>query len=67
MEAIQHSLSDYLTPNEMAEKVRMSLKFIVTQTQARRMPGQVKIGRLWRYRRVEVEKRLLAGQFLLEK
>ncbi len=67
MEPAQMNASDFLTPKELAAKMNMSLKFVVTQTQARRVPGQVKVGRLWRYRRVEVEKRLLAGKFLLEK
>jgi predicted DNA-binding transcriptional regulator AlpA len=61
------TLPDYLTPKELAVKIGMSHKFVVCQTQARRVPGQVKIGRLWRYRRVEVEKRLLSGEFLLKK
>ena len=58
---------EVMTPKDLAEKLAMSLKWVVKQTQARRVPGQIKIGRLWRYRRAEVEKRLLAGQFLLEK
>ena len=58
--------SDYFTPEELALKINMSIKFIQTNTQLRKIPGQTKIGRLWRYRRSEVEKRLLNGQFLLE-
>ena len=63
-----NSLEDpeYLTPPQLAKKLNMSLKWIQTQTQARRIPGQVKIGRLWRYRRWDVEKRLLSAQFLLD-
>ena len=67
METIQNKPSDFLTPRELADKIKMSVKWVVTQTQARRVPGQIKIGRLWRYRLTEVEKRLLAGQFLHEK
>jgi excisionase family DNA binding protein len=59
--------NEFLTPQEVAGKLNMSLKWVTKQTQARRMPGQIKIGRLWRYRRTDVEKRLLAGSFLLEK
>ena len=59
--------SDYLTPKELAAKVNMSLKWVVTHTQARRIPGQTKLGRVWRYRRAEVEKRLLSGTFLNQK
>ena len=57
---------DFLTPQEVASKLGMSVKWVTKQTQARRMPGQIKVGRLWRYRRTDVEKRLLAGSFLLE-
>ncbi len=59
-------LADCFTPKELAAKLNMSLKWVVKMTQAHRMPGQIKIGRLWRYRRADVEKRLLAGDFLLE-
>ena len=59
--------SEYLTPGQLAAKLNMSLKWVVKHTQARRIPGQTKFGRLWRYRRVEVEKRLLSGTFLKEK
>lgn len=59
-------MADCFTPKELAAKLNMSLKWVVKMTQAHRMPGQIKIGRLWRYRRVDVEKRLLAGDFLLE-
>lgn len=67
METTQNKPSDFLKPKELADKIGMSLKWVTAQTQARRVPGQIKIGRLWRYRLTEVEKRLLAGQFLHEK
>lgn len=56
---------EYLTPQALAAMMSVSLKFIVKQTQARRVPGQIKVGRVWRYKRSEVEKRLLSGSFLL--
>ena len=60
--------SEFFSPRELARKLNMSLKWVVKQTQARRMPGQVKVGRLWRYNRFEIEKRLLSGcDFLLKK
>jgi len=67
METNQTTISDFLTPRELALKLGMSLKWIVAQTQARRIPGQTKMGHAWRYRRTEVEKRLLSGEFLLRK
>ena len=58
--------SEYFTPQQLAAHVSMSLKFIVKHTQARRIPGQTKIGGYWRYRRSDIEKRLLSGKFLLD-
>ncbi len=58
---------ELLTPTELANRLKMSLKWVVKHTQGRCIPGQVKVGGLWRYRRIEVEKRLLSGQFLLKK
>lgn len=59
---------DLYTPKELASRLNVSLKFIQSQTQAQRVPGQVKVGRLWRYNRAEVEKAvLMGGQFLKQK
>ena len=66
METEKQENPDCLTPKELAGKLNMSLKWVVKHTQARNIPGQVKLGGLWRYRRNEVEKRLLGTQFLLE-
>lgn len=57
--------AEYLTPQQLAKKCNVSIKSITNWTQARRLPA-VKIGRLWRYRRVEIEKRLVAGRLLYE-
>ena len=67
METTQNKPSDFLTPRELADKLGMSLKWVTNQTQARRVPGQIKMGHSWRYKSSEVEKRLLSEQFLLEK
>ena len=64
---MEQNSSDFFTPKELALKLNMSLKWVITQTQARRIPGQTKIGRLWRYRKTDVEKRLLSEEFLLKK
>jgi hypothetical protein len=58
--------SDFISPKQLATRLSMSLKWVEKQTQARRMPGQVKMGRVWRYHWVEVQKRMLTGQLLLE-
>ena len=67
METNQDKPSDFLTPRELADKIKMSVKWVTNQTQARRIPGQTKMGRLWRYRLTEIEKRLLSGELLNEK
>ena len=58
-------INEYFTGEELAKILNVSIKFIQKQTQARRIPGQVKVGRLWRYNRAEIEKAMLrGGQFL---
>ena len=52
---------EYLTPRELAYKLNVSIKFITNCTQARKMPGQVKMGRLWRYNQKDVNIALLSG------
>ena len=63
----QQQLKEYLTPRELADKLAVSLRFIEDNTMAKKIPGQIKIGRLWRYKITEVEKALLRGTFLIEK
>lgn len=65
-ELIRNSVSEYLTPKELANKLGMSLKWVEKQTYSWKIPGQIKIGRLWRYKRIDVEKALLKRHFLLE-
>ncbi len=57
--------NEYYTPEELALKLNVSLKSIRTWTQNRRIPGQVKIGRIWRYRKCDIEKQLLTKDSLL--
>jgi len=57
---------DFITPRELAATLGVSLRFIHKHTHSGRMPGAVKIGRCVRYRRAEIERRLLNGQLLLE-
>lgn len=56
-----------LTPRQLAQRLNISLKWVEKHTQERRIPGQVKVGRVWRYEWVEIEKRIVAGKILLEK
>lgn len=63
---MSETVKEYLTAKELAEMLNMSLKFIIKHTQSGRIPGKTKIGRLWRYRKSDIEKRLLSGQLLLD-
>lgn len=56
---------EYLTPEQLAEKLNVSRKTVTKWTQARRVPGQTKLGRIWRYSRFAIEKALVREQFLL--
>jgi len=57
--------NDFLTPEQLASMLQVSKKFIDKHIASRRLPGAVKIGRLWRFSRIEVEKRLVTGELLL--
>ena len=57
---------EYLSAPELAEKLNVSLKSVINWTQARRLPC-IKMGRINRYPRVEIEKRLLSGRLLIDR
>jgi excisionase family DNA binding protein len=57
---------EYLTGKQLATKLNVSVKAVVKWTAARRIPA-CKMGRLWRYPRIEIEKRLLSGSLLYNK
>jgi len=52
----------YMTTSELSLFLKVSRKFIEKHRQ--RIPG-VRIGKTWRYSRIEIEKRILSGQLLL--
>ncbi len=54
-----------LTTSELAQLLNISKKFIEKHAAARRLPGMVRIGRHWRFRKADVEKRLSSGSLLL--
>lgn len=58
---------ELLTAKELAEFLSMSPKFVQKHISTKRLPGMVRCGRSWRFRKSEVQKRLLCGQLLLEK
>lgn len=47
------------TTESLAERLNVSTKFIVTHRG--KIPGAMKIGRVWRFDKVAVEKKLLSG------
>lgn len=59
---------ELLDKTELSKMLKVSEKFIEKHTASRRIVGAIKLGRVWRYSRIEVEKRLLrGGEFLLRK
>lgn len=61
------SWPDFLTPPELASYLNMSLKWVETHTAKDRIPGIVRCGRSIRYRKSEIDLRMLNGQILLDK
>ena len=61
------SETEFFTVQELANYLNCSEKFIRKYIESRRLPGMVKIGRVYRFRKSDVEKKLLSGQLLLEK
>lgn len=51
--------------NQLAVYLNVSKKSIEKWRVQNRLPGACRIGRYWRFRRNEIEKRLLSGQLLL--
>jgi excisionase family DNA binding protein len=58
---------EFLSVKQLANYLNCSEKFIRKHVASRRLPGMVKIGRVYRFRKSDVEKKLLSGQLLLEK
>ena len=58
--------NDFLTARELATYLNVSEKFVRKHTDAGRLP-LVRMGRCIRYRRAEIERRLLGGTLLNEK
>jgi hypothetical protein len=57
---------EYLNARQLATKLNVSIKAVTKWTAARRIPA-CKMGRIWRYPRIEIEKRLLSGSLLYDK
>jgi len=57
---------EFFDTTELAQYLGVSRKAVIKWRQARRIPGAVRCGRVWRFRRTEIEKRLLSGELLLD-
>jgi hypothetical protein len=55
---------EFLTPEQLSVKLQVARKTIKKWTQAHRIQGQLKCGGRWRYRRLDIEKAILRGEFL---
>jgi predicted DNA-binding transcriptional regulator AlpA len=56
-----------LSGKDLASYIGMSLKFISKHTESGRLPGIVRCGRLLKYDRYIIDRRLAEGKLLLEK
>lgn len=56
---------EYFSPGELAEYLNVSKKFIDKHIATKRLPGAVRVGRLWRFKKIDIEKRLAIGELLL--
>lgn len=60
------SQSQFFTTRELADHLNMSIKFIINNRQKNRIPGAIKCGRYWRYRKSDIFRALNSGTFLLD-
>jgi excisionase family DNA binding protein len=58
--------NELLTADELAKMLKVSRRFIEVNTGKGLIPGQVKVGRLWRYRKAIIQRALIGGQFLIK-
>lgn len=56
---------EFWNTEQLARHLNVSTKAIVKWRSQRRLPGACRVGRIWRYRRKEIEKKLLSGSLLL--
>lgn len=57
--------NELLNPKQLALFLGMSLKWVEKYTQINRIPGQIRLGGSWRYRKVIVERRLATSPVFL--
>jgi len=57
--------SEFMSIKELCKYINMSEKFVYKHLLDGKIPA-VRMGRTWRIRKSEIEKRLLGAQFLLD-
>jgi excisionase family DNA binding protein len=55
----------FFTPEQLAAYMQVPLRSIRKWAMERRIVGQVKVGRLWRFRRADIERAALPGNNIL--
>jgi excisionase family DNA binding protein len=60
----QGPAQEYLNARQLAELINASVKSIQKWTTQKRIPA-IRVGRVWRYSRNEIDARLLSGTLLL--
>jgi excisionase family DNA binding protein len=53
------------TPEDLSQRLNVSVQTITRWVRAGRVPGQRKVGHVWRFYPADVEKALLKDNFLL--
>lgn len=56
---------DFLTSEQLRRMFNVSRAFINVHIADRRLPGMVKVGSVWRFKRSAVERRMKKGELLL--
>ncbi len=59
--------SEFIDTQQLATMLNVSVKAIIKWREQKRIPGATKCGRLWRFSRIEVQKKLLSGNLLMDK
>lgn len=65
-ESTKQQESEYLSGKELAAKLGVSIKAVINWTQNGRLPV-IKVGRLNRYPKAEINKKLMTGNLLYDK
>ena len=58
---------EYLSTTELASYIGRSRKFVEKYITCRRIPGMVRIGGRWSFKRSDIDRALNRGEFLLPK